>query len=484
MAEGTRQSTGAPDARADPGSPEESSDGQGQRRTALASIAAASVLVVLKLGTGLLTGSLGLISAGIESSGDIVAALLTFFAIRLGGRPADADHHYGHRRAENLAALGEAAILAAGGIVVVIEAVGRLTGGGEPFEPRWYVFAVIVVALAIDASRILVSARTAAKYHSAALRSNAFHFAGDLAGTLAVLAGLLLVSAGFAQGDAVAALVVAVIIFGAAGRLIYENSRVLMDTVPADAQTRAEQAIASAGDGIHLRRLRLRESGGRYFADAVVAVPPGQAIVEGHGVADDVEAAVRDALPGSDVVVHIEPQREGLDLRDRALAVALAEPLVREAHDIVIYEHDGRVSLSLHLKMPPDLPLDAAHEVAERVEAALRAEPGVDEVQTHLEPLEQPLAAQPEETHDERDQRERNRVARLVIERTGQPPRELRLMRTDAGLVVFVTAAVEPDMSLADAHELASRLEDDIRRGQPHMADVVVHTEPTDPAPG
>src|SRR5436190_4034033 len=111
----------------------------GQRRTALMSVFAAAALVVLKLGTGLLTGSLGLVSAGIESSGDVVAAVLTLLAVRLGGRPADDNHPYGHRRAENLAALGEAAILTGGGIVVVVEAIGRLTGGGEPFETRWYV---------------------------------------------------------------------------------------------------------------------------------------------------------------------------------------------------------------------------------------------------------------------------------------------------------------------------------------------------------
>ncbi|MDP9260473.1 MAG: cation-efflux pump, partial [Actinomycetota bacterium] len=454
------------------------SDERGPSRTALASIAAAAVLVVLKLGTGLLTGSLGLISAGIESSGDVVAAVLTFFAIRLGVRPADADHHYGHRRAENLAALGEAAILAGGGIVVVVEAVGRLAGGSEPFEPRWYVFAVIGIALAIDAARIRISLRTAASYNSAALRSNAFHFAGDMAGTLAVLAGLLLVSAGFAQGDAVAALVVAGIIFAAAGRLIYENSRVLMDTAPADARTRAEQAIASVRDDVELRRLRLRESGGRYFADAVVTVPPGQANVEGHAVADDVEAAVHDALPGSDVVVHLEPQQDGLDLRDRALAVALAEPLVREAHDISLYEHDGQVSLSLHLKMPAELPLEQAHEVAERVEAALRAEPEVDEVQTHLEPLERPLAAA---TDASRDAAETARIHAVVADRTGQPPRELWITRADSGRVVFLTVSVGEQMTLTEAHELASRLEEDLRRGQPHMADVVVHTEPRTP---
>ena len=97
----------------------------GLRQTALVSIAAATILVALKLGTGIATGSLGLVSAGIESSGDVVAAIMTFLVIRLGGRPADANHPYGHRRAENLGALGEAAILAGGGVFIVSEAIGQ-----------------------------------------------------------------------------------------------------------------------------------------------------------------------------------------------------------------------------------------------------------------------------------------------------------------------------------------------------------------------
>ena len=447
----------------------------GQHRTALMSVFAAAALVVLKLGTGLVTGSLGLVSAGIESSGDVVAAVLTMLAVRLSGRPADANHPYGHRRAENLATLGEAAILTGGGVVVVVAAVGRLTGGGEPFEAHWYVFAVIAIALGVDVSRVLVSLRGAARYKSAALRSNAFHFAGDMAGSVAVLAGLVAVSAGFHQGDAIAALIVAAIIFSAAGRLIFENARVLMDTTPAEAHARAYAAITDLGDDIDLRRLRVRESGGQYFADAVVAVPPGQAAVEGQEISEEIEAAVRRSLPDSEVVVHIEPRREGLSLRDRALSAALAEPLVRDVHDIAIYRHNGRVSVSLHLKLDPDVPLANAHDVAERVEAAVRAEPGVEDVHTHLEPLELPLTAQEATRSDESD---RDRITELVLQRTGHPPRELRLLHTDTGLVVFVSVATGADSLLPAAHELASRLEDDIREAQPHMTDVVVHTEP------
>jgi len=446
------------------------------RRRTLVSIAAAALLVALKLGVGLAAGSLGLISAGIESSGDVIAAVLTFFAVRLGGRPADAGHPYGHRRAENLGALGEAVILLAGGIVVSVGAIAHLLGGGNAPDAQWYVFLVIAVALVVDVSRTVVSFRTARQFGSAALRSNAFHFAGDMAGSLAVLIGLLLVRAGFAQGDAIAALVIAAIIFAAALRLIGENANVLMDRTPAEAREAAEAAIAALGEDIELTRLRLRESAGRYFADVVVAVAPGQAVVEGHQAASLVEAAVESVLPGSDVVVHVEPRRRGLELRDRVLAIALAEPLVRETHDVTIFEQEGSVSVSLHLKFPAELDLRAAHAVAERVEQAIRSRPEVADVQTHLEPLELPLRSRPADDRAERQAVQE--IGRLVGEHAGIELHSVRLLSTEAGRVVFLTVEVGSTASLVDAHKLASELEEKLRLLVGDIADVVVHTEP------
>jgi cation diffusion facilitator family transporter len=451
-------------------------DAAGQRRTALASILAATLLVLLKLVTGFLTGSLALISAGIESSGDVVAAVVTFFAVRLGARPADADHPYGHRRAENLSALAEATILLAGGVIVTIEAISRLSSGGGHVDSGWYVYAVILIAIGIDASRVLISVRTARRYRSAALRSNAFHFAGDMAGSIAVLGGLIAVGAGFKQGDSFAALIVAAIIFGAAARLIFENARVLMDTVPATAHEQARTAIAGLGPEIDLRRLRLRESGGRYFADVVVTVPPGRAVVEGHAAADEVEDAIETALPNSDVVVHVEPRRRGLDLRDRVLAAALAEPLVREAHDITIFEDGPKASVSLHLKLPNNLSVRDAHQVAERVEERIREQPNVTAVQTHLEPLEKPLRAAPADGAASRHVAAA--VERFVRDYTGREPREVDILPSEIGTVVFLTVPVDPAASLSEAHRLASELEEALRQQQPELAEVVVHTEP------
>lgn len=447
-----------------------------QRRTTLVSIAAAGLLVLLKLGTGLATGSLGLLSSGVESSGDVGAAVLTFFAVRLGHRPADLEHPYGHRRAENLGALGEAALLLAGGLIVSVLALAHLIGAGSPPDTHWYVFVVIAVALVVDVSRTTVSVRTSRRYGSPALRSNAFHFASDLAGSVAVLIGLLLVRAGFAQADSIAALVIATIVLAAAMRLIAENANVLMDRTPAEAMEAAERAIAGLEPDIELRRLRLRESAGRYFADVVAAVAPAQAVIEGHQAASMVEAAVESALPGSDVIVHVEPRRDGLELRDHVLAIALAEPLVRETHDVTIFESDGSISVSLHLKFPADLDLRTTNAVAERVEQAICARPRVSYVQTHLEPLEQILMGRPADAHA--DQRAMSRIEQLVRDRTGTSPQLVKLLSAKSGRIVFLTITVDSDASLIDAHRLAGELEDQLRRELPDIVDVVVHTEP------
>ena len=447
-----------------------------QRRTTIANIIAASVLVGLKLGVGLATGSLGLISTGIESSGDLIAAMLTFFAVRLGGRPADPEHPYGHRRAENLGALGEAAILLAGGVIVSVEAIRHLASGAGAPETHWYGFAVLGTALVLDASRTAVSLRAARTYSSPALRSNAMHFAGDMAASATVLAGLVFVELGVREGDSIAALLVAALIVAVATRLIAVNANVLMDRTPEEAREAAERAIAELDADVELSRLRLRESAGRYFADVVVAVPPGQAVVEGHHAADLVEAAVERVLPGSDVVVHVEPRSRHLSLRDRVLTIALEEPLVLEAHDITIFERAGEVSVALHLKLPADLDLRSAEQIAARVERAISQRLDVATVQTHLEPLEQTVHVGPSDP--QADAKVKADIEQIVAERTGSPPRHVELLSLENGRVVFLTLGVAAGGSLADAHALAGELEEQLRQRVPDIVDVVVRTQP------
>ncbi len=444
-----------------------------QRRTALVSVLAACALITLKVAAGIPSHSLGLLSEAAHSGIDLVAALLTFFAVGVAGRPADPSHAYGHGKAEHLAALAEAAILVVAAVFISWRAVSHLTGlSPTSVHAEWYALLALAVVISVDFSRMLVSLRVGRRYGSAALQANAVHFASDLAGSVAVLGGLLGVRAGWKEADSAAALFVAVLVLAAAARLMRRNVDVLMDRVPSEAHAIASRAIGALEPPVQLRRLRMRQAGGRQFADVVIGVPPGAAVGQGHAAADAVEAAVHDALPESDVVVHVEPQEDETALRERTLAAAQRVPQVREIHNLSVLRTDAGAEVSLHLKLPADLSLEDAHAVASEVEQAIaESVPEVSSVQTHLEPLAEPARG----TTVERDT---GFVEAIVRAATGVAPRELRFLETDDGLVAFVTLGLDPATTLADAHRRASEVEELIRRERPEIAEVIVHTEP------
>jgi cation diffusion facilitator family transporter len=446
-----------------------------QRRTALVSVVAACVLIGLKLGTAIGTNSLGLLSEAAHSGTDLVAALLTFVAVGVSVRPADPGHAYGHGKAEHLAALAEAGILVVLSLAIAWRALWRLTGLAHgQVDPKTYALVVLGVVIVIDVSRAVVSYRTARRTGSPALQANALHFASDFAGSTAVLIGMILARHGEHWADSAAALFVAVLVLLAAARLMRVNVDVLMDRVPSEAEAAALQAIGALEPPVELRRLRMRQAAGRQFADVVIGVSPGAAIGQGHAAADAVEAAVHRALPGSDVVVHVEPAADDAALRERALAAAQRVPRVREIHNLSVLRVGSSMQVSLHLKLPGELPLDDAHEIATEVERAIIASvPEVDAVQTHLEPLAEPAVGRVGD-----GAADRALIEQIVRETTGAAPRELRFLDTDDGLLAYLTLGLDPQTSLADAHARASEIEERIRRERPEIADVIVHTEP------
>jgi cation diffusion facilitator family transporter len=382
-------------------------------------------------------------------------------------------HQFGHGKAEHLSALAEAGFLALASIFISVRAVERLVGVTHAtVKTPWYAFAVIALVIAIDVSRTIVSWRTSRRYHSAALASNALHFASDFLGSLAVLVGLTFAHYGYLNADPIAALFVGGLVLLAAARLMKGNVDVLMDRAPVEAEAAALAAINRLMPEVELRRLRMRQAGGRQFADVVIGVPPGAAVGQGHAAADAVEAAVESALPNADVVVHVEPI-ENADIRERAHAAAVGVPSIREVHNLALVDVGGHKELSLHVKLPGDLSLEEAHEIAEQLEAAIcAAVPEIAGVQTHLEPLAETQEAREEKAADEAV------VRRIVREATGTEPRALRFLRTDGGLVAFLTLGLEGTSRLDDAHARASEIEERIHRERPDIADVIVHTEP------
>ena len=446
------------------------------QHTALYSVLAAAFLVAIKLVTGLITGSLGLIAEALHSGTDLVAALLTLFAIRVATRPADEQHHYGHGKAEHLAALAESAFLMVFSGLLAWHAVDRLAAETPPeVDATWWAFVVLGVVIVVDASRATLSIRAAREHHSAALESNALHFASDLLGTLAVIVGLIFVAAGEPRADAVAALIVAAIVLFMAGRLVKRAIDVLMDRASEDAEGAVRRALE--GLGVELRRLRVRHAAGRDFVDLVVALSADAGLAQAHTTADQIEDAVRGELPGADVVVHAEPRAVAGDLRERATVAALSVPDVREIHNVRVMQVDGGCELSLHVKLPRGLSLGDAHDTVEELETAVaRAVPELRMVHTHIEPLSRTdWASKP--TRDEVAV-EREAIEDVVRRYTGHAAAGLRFRDAERGRVALITVLLPADQPLPSAHRRAGEIEAAVRERCPQLADVIVHTEP------
>jgi cation diffusion facilitator family transporter len=452
------------------------------QRTALISVFAAAFLVAVKLVAGLVSGSLGLLAEAAHSGTDLVAALLTLFAIRVATRPADEQHHYGHGKAEHLAALAESSVLILVSGLLAWQAVDRLASDTvHEVDAAWWTFVVLGVVIVVDASRATLSWRAARKLHSAALESNALHFASDLLGTVAVMVGLIFVAAGEPRADAAAALLVAAIVLFAAGRLVKRSIDVLMDRASEEAESAVRRALEPMQ--VEVRRLRVRQAAGRHFVDLVVALRADAGLAQAHTTADAIEDAVRGELPGADVLVHVEPAAVEGDLRERATVAALSVPDVSEIHNVRVMEVGGGYELSLHVKLPRGLSLADAHETVEDLEAAVaRAVPELRMVHTHIEPLARTdWASKP--SRDEVAE-EREAIEEVVRRYTGIDAAAVRFRDAERGRVALITVLLPAQQPLPSAHRRAGEIERAVRERCPALADVIVHTEPAaDAAP-
>ncbi|MFZ2068012.1 MAG: cation diffusion facilitator family transporter, partial [Xanthobacteraceae bacterium] len=202
-----------------------------KERAALGSIAASAALTAAKAIVGLLTGSLAILSEAGHSLLDLAATVLTYFAVRISGKPADAEHQYGHGKVESVTALAETALLFLLSGVVIWEAVQRLGGTqAHPVKATAAAFAIIVGSIVVDFFRARTLHRVARRTLSEALDADALHFSSDMWSSIAVLIGLGGVALGYPLSDAIAALVVAVFICIAGWRLGRRTIDTLTDT--------------------------------------------------------------------------------------------------------------------------------------------------------------------------------------------------------------------------------------------------------------
>jgi cation diffusion facilitator family transporter len=468
-------------------------DEQGDRATrekrlvAGGSALAAVVLTGMKVVVGVATGSLGILSEAAHSALDLVAAVVTWFAVRVSGRPADREHTYGHGKVENLSALFEVALLLVTCTWIITEAVERLFFKVAHVEATTWAFATMVVSIIVDVSRSRALSRVAVKYNSRALEADALHFSTDVWSSAVVLVGLVGVRLSALPGlewllkaDAVAALGVAAIVVGITVRLGKKTVADLLDEIPPGLRDEIVRAIRLPGV-VKVGRVRVRRSGAEAFADVTLTVAREMSLEGAHEVATAAEVAVRRLLPGADVVVHVEPAetifaKSSEDIptlvRDIASRMGLA------AHEINVERVLGSRSVGLHLEVDGSLKVAEAHEHATAFERALReAIPALGQIVTHIEPRDSVGATQKAAPEEEAS------VLDVLYELARDEtlpcrPHEVTVARSGEELVVFFHCALDADTAITTAHALTERVERGLRARLPNLGRVVIHVEP------
>jgi cation diffusion facilitator family transporter len=428
---------------------------------------------------GLSTGSLAILSEAGHSLIDFGATVMTYAAVRVSGKPADEQHHYGHGKIESVSALGETALLFLLSGVVIWEAIKRLIEHEDHIvvASAW-AFGVIVVSIAVDFFRARALSRTAVATRSQALEADALHFSSDLWASLAVLVGLTGVWFGLPWADSAAALTVALLVCIAGWRLGRRTIDTLTDTAPEGATAKVTEIAEKVPGVVTVEQVRARAVGDKTFIDLAVTVSRTMPLERVGALKDAVASAIRNRIPGAEPNVTTDPVAlDSETVLDRVMVIARNRALA--VHHVTVHAIGDHLAVSLDLEVSGKLSLGAAHDLADKLEDAIAAELGPTvEVETHIEPL------QPQETPGREAPPERVRAVEIALaelapeSRTIRDIHDVRVRETDEGEIVNFHCRVDPDLSVQSVHEKVDALERALRVRSPSIKRVIGHAEP------
>ena len=462
-----------------------------KRDAALSSVTAAMFLTGLKLVVGIMTGSLGILAEAMHSGLDLVAALVTFFAVRISDRPPDQEHQYGHGKVENLSALIETLLLLITCVWIIYEAIQRLFFKTVEIEASIWAFLVMAISIVVDVTRSRMLYAAARKHNSQALEADALHFSTDIWSSAVVIVGLGLVWvserllgpewAWLTKADAAAALVVAGIVIYVSLQLGRRAVSVLLDAAPPGlADEISAQALQVPGVQ-SMGPVRVRQAGAFTFVDLTVNVDRTASLEGAHQVAEAVDRRVSKLIGMGDVVVHVDPVRRSGENLSQAVGAISARMGLR-THEVHAHEVGGEYFVDLHVEVPAALTLREAHDRVSQLEEAVRGElTRVSEVHSHIEPIQAAVIPvdQPAPIDATGEEELRARIEQIVGGVRGLDGVHSTQIRPAAdGYDVVLHCYADPDMPVAQAHRLAEAAEKGVHAQVGGLSQVLIHVEP------
>ncbi|NLR62249.1 cation-efflux pump [Chitinophaga polysaccharea] len=457
---------------------------QSKSKITTISIIASGGLAALKFVVGVLTGSLGLIAEGVHSLLDLLSTLVTFVAVRVAAKPPDANHPYGHERAESLGALAGMTLLGATAIIIGYHAIVKIIW--EPGAPKVTIwsFSIIIISIVVDFMRVQTLKRAARHYQSQALASDAEHFSNDMLGSASVLLGLLFIyMAKFLplpvwlveRADAFAALGVVAIAFKSVWHIGAEAIKSLMDDVPEDLLPRLQEAVEKIPGVVPgAVTIKTRFVGNKAYVEATVGTLRSLTFEKAHELTETIEQAIREELDGAaEIIVHAEP----IHTTDEPYSITVRSVAARldlRIHNLNLYLVANEMRIELDLEVPDNLTLQEAHTKSELLETALRQEFALPvKVAVHIEPRNET----PRSSIRHIPSMEKVRLALADLTEYQHVDID-EVLLTDEGLVVTLIMTLPGDTSLANTHTIMYDLERALKLQVPDIIRVHIDPEP------
>ena len=449
-----------------------------KRAAALSSVAAAIILTVVKLVIGLMTNSMGILSEAAHSGLDLVAAVVTYFAVTISEKPPDREHHYGHGKIENLSALIETVLLVLTCVWILYEAISRLVANVTAIEVSYYSYGIMTLAIIVDIGRSRVLSRVAKKYNSQALAADALHFSSDIWTSMVVILGLFFVSRGYPVVDAVAAILVAFLVLFVSYKLGRETVDVLLDRVPTGLYDRIFGAV-KATEGIQdVQNLRLRSSGSKVFVDTSVSIRRTMPFENSYAVVTAVENTIRAMHPDIDVIVHATP----VETKDESLAdkvrMIVSKKALRAPHNLEVHHIGGKYYIDFDIEFEKGKTFQEAHDLTSEIESEIqKVISPVKKITVHLEEFQSVPETLSLSTGDERLFRDAVLKSVLSDEDVLDCP-EITLLGSGNSYNLYLTLGIGKGTSLAGVHKIVTRVESDLYREFSALNRVMIHAEP------
>ena len=454
-----------------------------KRAVAGSSVLAAMAITLLKIVVALTTGSLGILSEAAHSGLDLIAAIITFFSVRVSDLPADADHQYGHGKVENFSAFMETGLLLLTCVWIVYEAVRRIFYHHVEIEPSIAAFIVMFLSMCVDYWRSRALAKIAVKYDSQALEADALHFSTDIWSSGVVALGLFLVLIGrnyridwLRDADPIAALFVAGVVVYVSWRLARKTIDALLDAAPTGVRNRIIDAVSKVEGVLEIDRVRIRRAGNRYFADLSVGLARNVTFQRSEQVADAVTTSVHRILPDSDVMVHPSPRAQRTEnIFDRIRAVATRNNL--NVHDVSVQDLGGHLHVEQHLELDERLTLKEAHDQVTLLESEMRDDvPELSSILTHIESEPATIETGDEIVRDARLERRLKAIASEFPEILDM--HDVQIKRVRNRLYVSCHCTLSDELPLLRVHDISTALEIRFKQDAPELFRVLIHPEP------